>query len=344
MAITKLWPATSKKFIDYNQILGLSYGWIIDYMQIKQMIMKIPNLKIKHLSISLVTLLIVLSLVFGVSKGHDYLTVRGLKIDAQRLSQQGGYQKAIDRLSETEGKWTTDKDRNEIKENIKHYLGLVKSKSFFDQARIFYNEGSYSEAVELFKKVLSEDVNYQSAQAWLALTEKKLANGEKKETGGSVAGVTTQPQSDISKDFNQIIPSPAVNANDGPKLEIIKGLFYKIGNLNAKLISYGLILQDSANSYTCDRDKWARQYLPSGEYNPNYAGDPTTINKLYQMCLDGWNSVLSGTTSDMEAIKRQISDYSKQILDVMATCQTNECANFYQEVVKGLEADGYIVR
>lgn len=293
--------------------------------------MKIPNLKIRPTLISLITLFIVPSVVFGVTRGHDYLTVRGLKIDAQRLADKGEYQEAIRRLSEVEGQWTTNKIRNENKENIKLYQELVESENYFDQARIFYNEGSYEEAIELFKKVLPADASYKSAQAWLVLAEKKLAEVEGKEQG-SVAGVNTQ-SSDISKDFNQVIPSPAVNVNDAPKLEIIKGLFFKIGELNARLISYGLLLQDAANSYKCDRYEIAKQFKT-----------PSAQEAAIRQCEEGRNSILGGYSAEIESMKRQIRDYNRQILDIMATCQTNECANFYQEVVRTLEAEGYLVR
>jgi len=292
--------------------------------------MKIPQFKIRPLLISLITLLIVPSIVLGASRGHGYLRVREIKLEAERLAAKGEYREAISRLAETEGKWTTDKNRSEIQESGKLYSELAESENYFDQARIFYDEGSYAEAIELFKKVLSADVNYQSAQAWLVLAEKKLAEGDDKEQG-SVAGVTTQ--SDTTREFNQIVPSPSVNANDGPKLEIIKGLFFKIGDLNARLISYGLLLQDAANSYTCDRYEIAKQFFT-----------PSAQEAAIRQCEEGRNSILGGYTSEMESIKRQIRDYNRQILDVMATCQTNECANFYQEVVRTFEAEGYIMR
>lgn len=303
--------------------------------------MKIPKLSFRLLLILLITLFVVPSIVFGASRGHDYLTVRGLKIDAQRLADKGEYQEAINRLAGAEGQWTTDKDRNEIKEITKHYQGLAESKSYFDQARVFYNEGGYSEAIVLFKKVLSDDINYQSAQAWLVLAEKKLAEGEGKESG-SVAGVSTQSP-DVSKDFNQIIPTTA-NPDDSPKMQAILNLLKKILELNVPLPTLIYLLQDTLNNYNCDSSKWTKQYLPNGELNPNFIFNPSAQDRIISECNAGRDSVLNGYFSQIDSIRNQISNINRQIQDIISTCATSQCNEFYLGAVRSSEAQGFIMR
>jgi len=171
--------------------------------------MKILKLKIRPLLISFITLLIVPSLVFGAARGHGYLTIRGLKIDAQRLAEQGKYQEALERLSETDGKWTTQAVKNEIQKGKEIYKQLAESASNLAEGRERYYNGDYVGAIEFFKKVIPGDENYSSALKWLAVAEEKL-----KDDGQEVAGVSTELDdqvADLGQGAEPILEYPQIN-------------------------------------------------------------------------------------------------------------------------------------
>ena len=80
---------------------------------------------------------------------------------------------------------------------------------------------------------------------------------------------------------------PAAKPDNSSKLMQIGSLFEKIGSLNNDIFLAKSGSNMIANSVeTCDKNKWAQQYLPNGEKNPSYVFDPHVVDELYNSCLN----------------------------------------------------------
>ena len=116
------------------------------------------------------------------------------------------------------------------------------------------------------------------------------------------------------------------------KLDAIANQFKKIAGLNTQIVTYQLLANDAAGTYTCNPDDYAHIF------------NPFDRDALYQQCLSNKSSVVGTYTSQIEEVKNQIRDINNQIQGIIATCSDSECNDYYWELVNGFEAKGLIVK
>lgn len=128
-------------------------------------------------------------------------------------------------------------------------------------------------------------------------------------------------------------PTPTIQKPDNSaKLNVIANQFKKIGDLNTQIVTYQILANDAANSYTCDPNDYAHIF------------NPYDRDVLYQKCLSDKSSLITTYTSQINGFKNQIRDINNQVQGIIATCSGSECNDYYWELARGFEAQGFIVK
>lgn len=147
------------------------------------------------LSKFIILFLLISLIAFGLIGGYNYIIVKGLVSEGKRLSAIGNYREAIATLLTAQAKWSLLSDESEIKKDIKNNEILSESSINFEQGKIQYDSQNYSRAIDYFSKVLPDDINYNIAKSYIEISLKKKSDEEKSKNGGTVAGVTSEPNS-----------------------------------------------------------------------------------------------------------------------------------------------------
>lgn len=125
-------------------------------------------------------------------------------------------------------------------------------------------------------------------------------------------------------------------------LDAIANQFKKIAELNTQIVTYQIIAEDALKNYPCDFNKWSQQYLSNGDPNPDYVMNNASRSEIYEQCLSTQYSL--SYTSQINGLKNQIRDINNQVQGIIATCSGSECNDYYWELARGFEAQGFIVR
>lgn len=136
--------------------------------------------------------------------------------EGKQLSQIGKYKDAISKLSIAESKWSPEALKIEIATEINKNKELAKSSDNFEQGRIQYDEENYTKAIEYFDKVIINDENYNTAQAYKEIAKEKIVklnNSSKKEILPRIAQAE-YPDPSVYPTVNQIQQTQSDNNKD----------------------------------------------------------------------------------------------------------------------------------
>lgn len=139
--------------------------------------------------------------VYGGIKANDYRQTQIIIQEAKQLSSEGKYKEAINKLSESDDKWTTNRVRKEAENLKEESKTLLESSSDYRLGKELFDKEKYADAVEVLRKVNIRHANYFDSKSLIELAEKKLEKPK-----GEVAGTKTEVR--ITKAVTEILPTP----------------------------------------------------------------------------------------------------------------------------------------
>jgi len=164
----------------------------------------LPFLLNKAILISLSLIVVGSATVFGGIKANDYRQTQIIVQEAKKLALEGKYQEAINKLSESNNKWTTDGGKKEVVSLEEENRTLLESSSHYVLGKELFDKEKYADAVEVLKKVDIRHANYFDSKSLIELAEKKIETSK-----GEVAGVKTEVKTvKVVKVAPEVLPKP----------------------------------------------------------------------------------------------------------------------------------------
>lgn len=161
----------------------------------------LPFLLNKAVLVALSLIVVGSGMVYGGVKANDYRQTQIIVQEAKQLSSDGKYQDAINKLSETDNKWTTDGGKKEVVNLKEENKTLLQSSSNYALGKELFDKGKYADAEEVLKKVDVRHINYFDSKSLIELAEKKLDTSK-----GEIAGVNTEAK--VVKTALETTPTP----------------------------------------------------------------------------------------------------------------------------------------
>lgn len=144
--------------------------------------------------------LVIPPIAYGGIKVNEYRQTQIIVQEAKQLSLSGKYQEAINKLAESDSKWSFGGVKKEVEGLKEENKTLIQATVEYELGKELFDKDKYKDALEILKKVDSRNINYPSAISLIELAEKKLEAAK-----GDVAGVKTE----VKKTTQRIIePSP----------------------------------------------------------------------------------------------------------------------------------------
>lgn len=149
--------------------------------------------------------------IYGGIKADEFRQTQIIVQEAKQLSSNGQYQEAVNKLTETDGKWTTSGTTKEVESLKQENKTLIQSSVDYELGKELFDKGKYKDALSVLKKVESRNINYPGARSLIELAEKNLDTPK-----GEVAGVKTETK--VVKAVPEPIPTPTTVPTPEPQV------------------------------------------------------------------------------------------------------------------------------